>query len=115
MDTLRLPAGAVDDAWRIPSGESGMETLLMLMRDEPLPTDVDLEKLLLDLPKLELKDPKGVFAFDDWNLALERGDLVVTEVQRIRDPVLGMHRVLKERLGEQFSYSYSLSFGNLGK
>lgn len=113
VEELELPQ--VGKAFKIPEGESGMETLLLLAREKPLPDELDLPTLLADVPSLELKEPQGVFEFDDWRLkGLTRGDFDPTVFDAV-DPVLRRNDILRERLAEHFSCSYAVTFANLGK
>ncbi len=115
ISRLSLPEGPTDLGWEIPSGKPGMETIILLLRDSPLPEELDLKGCFSNLPTLEMAQPRGAFVFDNWKLkGLRRGDLNVSDAVQVFDPVLGLHRTLEERLAKHATYSYALSFANQG-
>ena len=63
---LSLPEAA-DEGWPI-QGPGGMETLLLLAREEPLPQDVDLAGLLAGLPRQPMLDENLLAWFDNGSL-----------------------------------------------
>jgi Domain of unknown function (DUF4384) len=63
VERLALPEVA-DDGWPM-HGPRGMETLLLLARDKPLPADVRLDVLLAGLPKQLCQDPQALAWFDN--------------------------------------------------
>jgi serine/threonine protein kinase len=110
---LRLPAepGGV---WRIDPGPAGMETLLLLAREEPLRED--LAKALAGLGPQPMVDEMDVAWF-------ENGALVRDEAERApnlkatlegSNPLLRQQRALEERLKGHFSYSRGICFANRG-
>jgi predicted Ser/Thr protein kinase len=116
---LRLPDPATGkSSWVIKEGPAGMETLLLLVReDSPLPRDVDLKALLSGLGKQPRPDPRSVVYFEDFRPIAgggKRGPNLF-DVSRRDDPVVATQRELRRRLGNLFSYSTAASFANLGK
>ncbi len=113
---LRLPSGDASSVWEIPQGPPGMETLLLLARESPLPESTDLEALLSDLPGVGVEEPRGMMVFENWSLQPMKIDRAFSpKVGKLRDPVLELNDSLKSRLSEHFSYTYSVSFSNLGR
>jgi hypothetical protein len=115
-DRLSLPEKA-KQTWGIKRGAAGMETLVLLAREDVLPSDVDLPKVLAGLPSQRMQNPRAAVWF-------ENGDVVLDEptrapdffnVEVIDDPVLATQHLLKERLGPYFSYTRAVSFASLGK
>lgn len=109
VSRISLPV-QVDGAWPM-EGPAGMETLVLPARDTPLPQEINIRKLLPDLPRQPLQHEQTVV----W---LDRG--VVSEdvdrapkffdVKRIDDPVLTAQRILTERLGGDFPLIRAVSF-----
>jgi hypothetical protein len=114
---LRLPekAGGV---WPIDPGPAGMETLLLLAREEPLSRERerDLEKALTGLGPQPMADELDVAWF-------ENGEVVRDEPERApnlkatlesSNPLLRQQRALEERLKDLFPYRRGISFANRG-
>jgi len=110
---LRLPAepGGV---WRIDPGPAGMETVLLLAREEPLRED--LTKELAGLGPQPMVDELDVAWF-------ENGEVVRDEPERApnlkatlesSNPLLRQQRALEERLKGLFVYARGISFANRG-
>jgi hypothetical protein len=105
--------------YRVVPGPSGMETLLLLVRETPLPEDVDLGKALsgLGAQKREREEDLNEVA---W---FENGQVVKDERERAANlaatetatsPVLRLQQALRQRLGGQFEYTRAVTFGNKG-
>src|SRR5206468_2750854 len=96
------------------SGPSGMETLLLLGRNEFLPSDFDLAQLFDDLPALSLGDPRTLVWLDDGRLAngTDRAPQFF-DPQDINDPLLLTQRMLADRLRPHFALIRAVSFANL--
>ena len=77
-------------AWPI-EGQDGMETILLLARDTPLPESVDLRGLLVNLPKQPMQDTKALVWFCNGEVVTKARDRhrgpQYWSSQRIDDPV----------------------------
>jgi serine/threonine protein kinase len=108
---LSLPE-QLDTGWEL-EPSTGMETLLLLGRDEPLPRDVDLKSLLAGLPTQARQDPRSLAWFDN---GVPRQDTVrgprFFDPKRINDPLLATHQALQERLGSKFAFLRAVSFAS---
>jgi serine/threonine protein kinase len=111
---LRLPEGG--QVWEMKPGPAGMETLVLLVREEPLPRDVDLAALLADLGAQTTPDLHAVGWF-------ENGELVTGEKDRAPNfkqarpsdhPVLRTQQRVQERVKGLFAYTRAVAFGNEG-
>jgi hypothetical protein len=114
---VSLPERA-DKAWPIKPGQPGMETIMLLARESPLPAEFDVKQRLSDLPRPALQDLRSLVRFDDWALvpgekSRERGPSYF-EVD-VKDPVLQTQALLKERLAPHFSMMRAVSFGAQGE
>ncbi len=111
---LSLPE-QLDTGWEL-EPSTGMETLLLLGRDEPLPRDVDLQLLLAGLPLQVRQDPRSLAWFDN---GVPRQDTVrgprFFDPKKIDDPLLATHQALQERLGTRFTFLRAVSFASRGE
>jgi len=114
--------------WPIKKGHSGMETLLLLARETPLPANVSLRDHLGGLPATGIPDPRLLVRFDDWmpvqagglkpsgsgtiSASPDRGPQFV-DVE-VKDALLQTQALLKERLARHFSMVRAVSFANQG-
>jgi serine/threonine protein kinase len=112
LERLRRPDPPL--FWPMKKGQPGMETMLLLVREEPWPTGVDLRGLLTGLPKQTMQHPQAAVWFEDWQVvhgeAKREPDFF--DERRRGDPVLETQRLLWERLGRYCSYSRAVSFAN---
>jgi hypothetical protein len=113
-DRLDLPEGPSDNGWEVDEGPPGMETMVLLVRETPLPPTVDLKRLLGPLPAQRHQSTQAVVWF-------ENGEVVRNETlrgfksfdpTRIEDPVLQTQARLKERLLPHFAYMRAVSYAN---
>jgi hypothetical protein len=114
--------------WPIKKGHPGMETLLLLARETPLPASVNLREQLAGLPGTKIQDPRSLAWFDDWmpvqaggskaggpgavSASPDRGPQFV-DVE-VKDALLQTQALLKERLALHFSTMRAVSFANRG-
>lgn len=114
IDRLRLPDDA-DQGWRN-DGKEGMETIVLMARDAPLPDDVDLEQLLSGFPKQEMQDPRAL-VWLEGGAVVTGGDRAPQffDPKRIDDPVLQSQRLIAERLKPHFDLIRAVSFANQGR
>jgi len=118
-DELSLPEEDAGGVYPVDPGEPGMETLLLLAREAPLPADVDLAKVLAGLGKQDRRnqDELGEVAwFENGMLVKDDPDRAANlkEISPASNPVLRLQGELKRRLGGQFAYTRAVTFGNLG-
>jgi serine/threonine-protein kinase len=95
-----------DGRWVVGSGSSGMETLLFLVRDIPLPEDVHLDEKLNGLQPMPTSQEPCAF-FRDWQPVESLGKarcLMPTEGQK-----LFMQRI-KHQIGSYFITSWAISY-----
>jgi hypothetical protein len=103
--------------WPI-KGPPGMETLLLLARESPLPRDVDLQQLLAGLPPQTMQDPKSLVEFENGGVITrahrrERGPQFF-DPHQIDDPVLRTQQVIQEKLSPYFPLIRAVSVANQG-
>jgi hypothetical protein len=126
-DRLDLPQRS-HTAWEIPARDPGLEAVVLLAReDSPLPRDVDLAKLLsgslaqsrptLDKPvwiengRAVILDPQVLAAPSPKNRESER-TAPISKTRQSNDPVLGMRRLLHEKVQPLGDYSQAVIFPN---
>jgi Domain of unknown function (DUF4384) len=118
-DRLDLPPKA-DQAWEIPAGGPGLETLVLLAReDSPLPRDRDAE--LAKLRTVPAAQPRTVRDTAVW---IENGREVVLDPQnraapssktrQSDDPVLRLRRLLQDKVQPLGDYNQAVLFSNQG-
>jgi len=99
-------------------GPAGMETLLLLVRDTPLPGDVHLEDLLSGLPEQRSFTSKACAWFADGTLVYRSGDRGPGfDLQTVEDPVPSVGHMVQEihrRLSPYFQFDRVVSFANRG-
>jgi serine/threonine protein kinase len=103
--------------WEIKAGPSGMETILMLVRDTPLPRDVDLGAHFQGLSAARFQ-LKGAIWFENGavvraDIERERGPNFLA-TRRVEDPVLQTQQLLRGRLKSVCDYSLAVSFTTQG-
>jgi hypothetical protein len=111
---LKLPEQA-GLAYPIDPGPAGLEVVLLLAREAPLPQDVSLADLLGDLEPQPLPKPDAVAWFENFEIVRNdphRGPSGIAAESG--HPLLGSMGVLRERLAQQFPFSRAVAFGNLG-
>lgn len=114
----------IDEAWPI-TGSPGMESLLMLVRNSPLPQDVDLQSLIGQLPAQAMQKPSSVVWFVNGSPVTE--DAYVSQLaenanrapqffnpQKVNDPVLNAQAELYEQLKDHFQLIQAAAFANAG-
>ncbi|HEX5103004.1 MAG TPA: protein kinase, partial [Pirellulaceae bacterium] len=112
---LRLSLPEQQDAGWEWEPASGMETLVLLARSEPLPAEVELSVQLGELPAQPQQSERTLVWLDDGRLVneLTRSPRFF-DPQRIDDPLLQAQRVLQERLSPHFSLIRAISFASSG-
>jgi hypothetical protein len=105
------------DIWPIKPGPAGMETLVLLARETPLPREVDLAKALGDLGAQPLLDEMDVAWFENGELLRDEPERApnLKEARLGSSPLLHTQGVLHERLkGLGFTYTRAITFANRG-
>jgi serine/threonine protein kinase len=108
----------VDRGWPL-AGPAGMETLMLLARETPIPPTLDLKSSLADLPRQTMQDAQAIVWFSDGNpvtvaMNKTRGPQFF-DPQQIQDPVLITQRHIQERLGRYFPVIRAVSVASQGK
>ena len=112
-DALDLP-NERGNGWPIDSG-MGLETIVLLARDKPLPATVPLDRLLSGLPAQQIQQTETFV----W---LERGERYDTsgaspnfsKPQMINDATLRLKNLLEERLKPHFAVFRAVCLSNRG-
>jgi hypothetical protein len=99
-------------------GPAGVETLLLLARDEPLPAGVELAGLFGQLPKQTATDLRTAAWFENGKPVrddADRGPIRLDKAVEVNNPVMRTQALLRDRLKELFPYTRAVSFGNKGE
>src|SRR5262249_20775070 len=94
----------------------GMESLLLLVRDQPLPRDADLRPVFRNLPGQSseifriLWLENGAEVRDEQGRTAVRGAPTFAQARERDDPVLRTQRLLKSRLQGLFPYTRAVCF-----
>ena len=112
------PRSSLGIGAKVANGPAGMETLLLLAREDILPPcDVQLVPLFDGLPIPTAQSLMAAVRFENGEVVRDEVERAVSffNVRRSDDPVLRTQRLLKERLKGFFTYSCAVSFANQGK
>ena len=116
VDHLSLPP-ELDRGWPM-GGGAGMESIVLLARDTPLPPSVDLESVVAGLQPQKMQSPDSLVEFEGGRPVTESMDHtrapLFFDSQRIDDPLLQNQQLLEERLGRYFQFTSAVSFANRG-
>lgn len=117
QERLTLPE-ATDEGWPM-QGPRGMETLLLLARDAPLPAGLRLETLLAGLPRQACQDPQAIVWFENGRPVAVESDRLrgpnFADPRQIPDPVLQTQELLRGRLSSYFPVMRAVSVANQGE
>jgi hypothetical protein len=91
-----------------------METLVLLARDQPLPQEVNLARLLADLPRQQMRSPQALLWFTDGKPTAGRDRAFSFDATKIDDPLLEAQRRVQEALGPYFKLNRAVSFASEG-
>jgi hypothetical protein len=112
-DNRPVAPSAADEVWRpegdrgwMVDGPAGVETVVLLARDRPLPAEVDFRQLLAGLPALDVS-PEVRLRGPRHDPAGPRPMRSIDDQQR--------RRVLEARLRDLFPLIKTVSFENLGE
>jgi serine/threonine protein kinase len=115
VSRLRRPEAA-DEFYEVPKGPPGMESLLLLARDTPLPREVNLRAELGTLPRQREQDIRATVWFENGEVVRnETGRAGRFDVKRRDDPVLETQQRIRTKLQRYFTYTRAVSFANQGK
>lgn len=104
----------IDAGWPLDGGP-GMETVLLLARDQPLPREPDLRVLLCGLPKQRLQDEHALVWLDQGELSTSRTRAPkFFDPAQLDDPVLKAQKLISQRLKAYFPLIRAVSFANKG-
>jgi hypothetical protein len=116
---LSLPEEEATGKWEIGGGPPGMETIVLLLRETPLPKekDRDWQKLLPDRPPQQAQNPTSAVWFENGQVVHHERERAPKsfDVKRINDPVLETQRFLHEKLSRDCDYTVAVSFAHQGK
>jgi serine/threonine protein kinase len=99
------------------SGPPGIESLLMLVREEPLPAGFDLQAIFANLPAQQAQDVRSLAWFENGDVVRneqDRGPIKLGERIAVDDPVLRTQSLLRTKLKEIFPYTRAVCFGDKG-
>jgi tRNA A-37 threonylcarbamoyl transferase component Bud32 len=114
---LYLPEDPEKDAAPLANGPSGVETLVLLARDEPLPAGADVAGLFTGLPHVGQNSLVRAAWFENGRLAQgadDRGPPLLGAGQAVDDPLLRLQQVLGRQVPRHFGYSRAVSFAFRG-
>jgi hypothetical protein len=100
-------------------GPAGMETLMLLAREKPLPRGFRLEALFDGLPPALSRNVHGCMRFRDGYLtvataAADRAGKLETPVS-LRDSLIATQAQLADKLTPHFTLNRAVSFANQGE
>ena len=112
---LRRPE-ALDRFFPIKESAAGMETLVLLVREKPLPPDVDLRAELGPVQPQGLQTLRATAWFENGGVVKnEAGRAPNWDEERIDDPLRATQEQIRSRLGRWFAYTRAVSFADRGK
>ena len=112
---LRRPE-AVDRWFTIKESTPGMETLVLLARETPLPADADLRAELGPLRPQTLQALQATVWFENGMVVKdEPGRKADFNEEKLDDPVTATQEQIRSRLGRWFPYTRAVSFADRGK
>ncbi len=117
VERLELPDER-DRGWPM-GGGPGMETLVLVARDTPLPASFDFAATFSGLKPQTMQNVRALVEFDAGQVItearqLDRGPKFFNP-QQINDVVLQTQQRIAEKLGSQFSLIRAVSFANGGE
>jgi hypothetical protein len=116
-ERISLPR-PMDAAWPI-AGGPGMETLILLVRETPLPEDIDLRDVLNELPPQSLQHPQAIVEFENGAIITAKQDRdrgpKFFDTGRIDDPIRQTAKLIQQSLSHHFTIIRSVSFANQGE
>jgi hypothetical protein len=116
VDRLSLPDDR-KEGYDITGAKPGMETVLLLARDDVLTPEPELAGLLFDLDPVRAQNPQAVVWFENGTVVRDEANRTFTSFDPNGgdDPLSQMQAFLTKRLQPFFSYSRAVSFANAGR
>jgi hypothetical protein len=123
-DSLSWPETTNGQPVFMDPGPSGIEALILLVRDEPWPADKDMAALFADLPRPKPAAKNETIRAAAW---FENGKLITKEKEQDRgsinekrildtqDPLLYLQDLLRTKLKSDFPYSRAVCFSVQGE
>jgi Protein kinase domain/Domain of unknown function (DUF4384) len=110
---LSLPE-TIDEGWPIEGGP-GMETLILLARDQPLGPGLSLKGIFASLPAQRIQDARSLVWLDQGEVSQDKTRAPkFWEPQKLDDPILRTQRMLSAKLKSHFPLIRAVSFANRG-
>jgi serine/threonine protein kinase len=106
---LSLPE-RIDGGWELEGGP-GMETLVLLAREQPFPEGTAIRDFFADLPAQRLQSNRAIVWLNHGEVARDRSPKFF-DVKELNDPMLRTQRLLAERLKPHFPLIRAVSFAN---
>ena len=104
----------IDEGWPI-AGGPGMETLVMLARDQPLNPGVPMKDFFAALGAQPIQNARSLVWLDEGEVPREKTRAPqFFEPKKLDDPLLRSQRVLSDRLKPLFPLIRAVSFANKG-
>jgi serine/threonine protein kinase len=100
----------IDGGWEIEGGP-GMETLVLLAREQPFPAGTAIRDFFSDLPAQRLQNNHALVWLDRGEVARDRSPKFF-DVKELNDPVLKTQQLLADRLKPHFPLIRAVSFAN---
>jgi hypothetical protein len=117
VSRLDLPEDEEGRGWKMDAeAPSGMETLVLLAREAPLPAEVDVRGLLTGLPPQKKLGVETVVWFENGvRVPSGRNREPLVNTLKQDSPLRQTHRRIREQLLPHFSWSRAVSFEMQGK
>ena len=118
LDRVQLPQlNGKWGAWPMGPGKPGLETMVLLCRDDPLPADVDLQATLGTFGEQSLqgqrRDAVAWFENGEMERNQEYRAPLVTPVDG-SSPLERINSEIHKRAKRHFSYTRAITYGNEG-
>jgi hypothetical protein len=123
-DRLSWPENTAGLPVQMDPGPTGVESLILLVRENPWPPDKNMAALFTGLPKpakvrmVKGEVPKVAAWFENGELVHDEPDRGAINARRIMDPgdpTLYLQNLLKEKLKPEFRYSRAVCFSVQGE
>jgi hypothetical protein len=105
------------EGWELAGSDPGMETVLLLAREERLPREVELASFFSALPRPGAQNMHAAVWFENGTVVRDEGERAFTAFDPAanNDPLLRMQADLLRRLQPHFPCIRAVSFANAGK
>jgi hypothetical protein len=109
VSRLELPEADEQIGWPVERHSCELETVLLLVRDEPLPKRLDLRQHLSELPEDNIADPSACFVLDSRRRVRVR-TVNLKRPRRVIEPQLQLHEELLRRFGHHCELVLATTF-----